>query len=185
MYNNDAQIYDYLRWSHISPAAAKSFKPLKLGNGWVITHHQAQPTWPPQKQNKLTDMYILWYLIHIQPLLTYLIISKNHECLFKSYPQSIYVAIGPCMGSILPREISQTSSGNRTWISNYIHVKQWGIVAYPCLHSDMMTSLNRNIFSVTGPLCGEITGCRWIPLTKASDAQLWCFLWSAPEQTVE
>ena len=23
----------------------------------------------------------------------------------------------------------------------------------------------------------------WIPLTKASDAELWCFLWSAPEQT--
>ena len=26
---------------------------------------------------------------------------------------------------------------------------------------------------------------RWIPLTKASDAELWCFLWSVPEQTVE
>ena len=24
----------------------------------------------------------------------------------------------------------------------------------------------------------------WNPLTKASDAELWCFLWSAPEQTV-
>ena len=29
------------------------------------------------------------------------------------------------------------------------------------------------------------TGHWWIPLTKASDAELWCFLWSAPEQTVE
>ena len=35
------------------------------------------------------------------------------------------------------------------------------------------------------PLCGEITGHRWIPLTKASDAELWCFLWSVPEQKVE
>ena len=26
---------------------------------------------------------------------------------------------------------------------------------------------------------------RWIPCTKASDAELWCFLWSAREQTVE
>ena len=25
---------------------------------------------------------------------------------------------------------------------------------------------------------------RWIPLAKASDVELWCFLWSAPEQTV-
>ena len=34
------------------------------------------------------------------------------------------------------------------------------------------------------PLCGEFTGHRWIPHTKASDAELWCFLWSAPEQKV-
>ena len=39
------------------------------------------------------------------------------------------------------------------------------------------------IFRVTGPLCGEFTGHHWIPLTKASDAELSCFLWSAPEQT--
>ena len=47
--------------------------------------------------------------------------------------------------------------------------------------SPMMTSSNGNIFRVTGPLCGEITGPRWIPHTKASDAELWCFLWSARE----
>ena len=41
------------------------------------------------------------------------------------------------------------------------------------------------IFRVTGPLCGEFPGHQWIPLTKASDAELWCFLWSAPEQTVK
>ena len=39
---------------------------------------------------------------------------------------------------------------------------------------------NGNIFRVTGPLWGEFTGHRWIPLTKASDAELWCFLWSKP-----
>ena len=43
----------------------------------------------------------------------------------------------------------------------------------------MRTSSNGNIFRVTGPLCREFTGHRWIPLTKASDAELWCFLWSA------
>ena len=49
----------------------------------------------------------------------------------------------------------------------------------------MMTSSNGNIFCVTGPLRGESTGHRWIPLTKASDAELWYFLWSVPEQTAE
>ena len=45
----------------------------------------------------------------------------------------------------------------------------------------MMTSSNENIFRVTGHLCGEFTGPRWIPRTKASDAELWCFLWFASE----
>ena len=45
----------------------------------------------------------------------------------------------------------------------------------------LMTSWNGNIFRVTGPLCGESTGHRWIPRAKASYAELWCFLWSATE----
>ena len=43
----------------------------------------------------------------------------------------------------------------------------------------MMTSSNGDIFRVSGLLCGEFTG-----LTKASDADLWWFLWSPPEYTV-
>ena len=49
----------------------------------------------------------------------------------------------------------------------------------------MMMSSNGNILHVTGPLWGESTGDQWIPLIKASDAELWYFLWSAPEQMVE
>ena len=44
----------------------------------------------------------------------------------------------------------------------------------------MMVSSNGSIFSVTGHLCGEFTGHRWIPRTKASEAELWCLLWSVP-----
>ena len=36
----------------------------------------------------------------------------------------------------------------------------------------MMTSSNKNIFRDTGTVWGESTGHRWIPLTKASDAEL-------------
>ena len=45
----------------------------------------------------------------------------------------------------------------------------------------MMTSSNGYIFRVTGPLCGELTGHPWIPRTKASDVELWSFLWYSPE----
>ena len=54
-----------------------------------------------------------------------------------------------------------------------------------CSANIMMTSSNGSIFRVTGLLGGESIGNWWIPLTKASDAELWYFLWSAPEQTVE
>ena len=49
----------------------------------------------------------------------------------------------------------------------------------------MMTSSNGNIFHVTGPLCEEFTAHRWVPIKKASDAELSFFLWSTPEYTVE
>ena len=47
----------------------------------------------------------------------------------------------------------------------------------------MMTSSNVNIFGVTGHLCAESTGHRWIPFTKASDTDLRCFFLSTFEQT--
>ena len=43
-----------------------------------------------------------------------------------------------------------------------------------CMLENLITSSNGNIFRVTGTLCGEFTGHRWIPLTKAGDAEL-CF----------
>ena len=61
------------------------------------------------------------------------------------------------------------------------------ILDWTCFHglvsrsfSHMMTLSNGNIFRVTGHLCGEFTCHQWIPLTKANDAELWCFLWSEP-----
>ena len=54
-----------------------------------------------------------------------------------------------------------------------------------CFPTEWHFNILGNIFRVTGPLCGEFTSHRWIPLTKASDAELWCFLWSAPEWTVK
>ena len=41
----------------------------------------------------------------------------------------------------------------------------------------MITSSHGGVFRITDSLWGESTGHRWIPLTKASDAELWCFHW--------
>ena len=67
---------------------------------------------------------------------------------------------------LLQHRISSESQFNFICLQ---HPLQLAIVSY------MMTSSNGNIFRVTGLLCGEFTGLRWIPRTKASDAKLWCF----------
>ena len=46
---------------------------------------------------------------------------------------------------------------------------------FSCGLASIMTSSNGNIFRVTGHLCGEFTGPRWIPRTKARDAELAVF----------
>ena len=66
------------------------------------------------------------------------------------------------------------------WQSTLVFIVAWHRTSDK-RHHFMMTSSNGNIFRVTGPLCGDFTGPRWIPHTKASDAELWCLLWSAPE----
>ena len=53
-----------------------------------------------------------------------------------------------------------------------------------CAHVDNDDVIKLDHFRVTGSFCGEFTGHRWIPLTKASDAELWGFRWYAPEQSV-
>ena len=59
------------------------------------------------------------------------------------------------------------------------------VVPYHVVEFLMMTPSNGNIFRVTGPLRVDSTGQRWISLTKASDTELWFFLWSTPKQTVQ
>ena len=55
------------------------------------------------------------------------------------------------------------------WIYNTCSMFCWLVI------TNMMTSSNENIFRINGPLCGEYIGHRRIPLTKASDMELWCF----------
>ena len=53
---------------------------------------------------------------------------------------------------------------------------------YQAFHDDVIKWKH---FHVTGLLWRKYTGHRWIPITKASNAELWRFLWSVLEQTIE
>ena len=52
----------------------------------------------------------------------------------------------------------------------------------PVMHNDIIKWKH---FPCYWPFVRGTTGHWWIPLTQASDTELWCFLWSVPEQTVE
>ena len=71
----------------------------------------------------------------------------------------------------------QNDWGTEKWV-----IGKWPSVLWCIYPHPVMTSSNGNIFRVTGPLCGEFTGHRWIPLshrsillTKASDTEPWFF----------
>ena len=80
----------------------------------------------------------------------------------------------------------------KTWKTSTDRAMSWWWI-YPAYYKQAITlslycqapmlfNNHLHIFRVNGPLrCGEFTSHRWIPATKACDAELWYFLWSAPE----
>ena len=89
---------------------------------------------------------------------------------------------------------SSDSASKYSTIMSHGGVTTWTHISYyqPLMRESatewlhyMMTSSNRNIFRVTDPLCWKFTDHWRIQLIKACDAELWYFLWSAPERTAE
>ena len=78
---------------------------------------------------------------------------------------------------VLTQKIDNSSCSN-------IAISHSPIVRWPHAGISMMTSSNGNIFRVTGPLWGKQPVIGGFPSQRARDAELWCFLWCAPEQTI-
>ena len=156
--------------------------------------------WPvdsPHKGSVRREMFPFEYVI-METAVTW---CRHYELLLMSF-----VVVG--LGLLLERRTISTNNAPALW-KVYMYAQNiytlwnpysdvitahiysvlpgvWFLYACTLYWPNMMTSSNGNIFRVTGTLFGEFTGHRWIPLPhKASDAELWCFLWSTPEQTVE
>ena len=93
------------------------------------------------------------------------------EC-HSSSPTTIHYWFRQWFGAVIHSYIGyhgRNTPVNHLWITVYV-LPDANIITTVLI---MMMSSNGNIFRVTGPLCGEFTGHRWIPLTKASDAEIW------------
>ena len=94
---------------------------------------------------------------------------------------TVYAPMRGLFWCLLPK--LQSNKGNRHWKNHKWWLERWfshiDIVRhFLCLWSGD----NVATFSALLALCvGNSPGPRWIPRTKASDLELWCFLWSAPE----
>ena len=101
------------------------------------------------------------YWIHTSHLSFLKIFSRKHNSQFLVWrPIGNPSRVKSCLGSSKIWQVLQAVFHN---------LFIWQTITF------MMTSSNGNIFRVTDHLCGEFTGPRWIPRTKASDAELWCF----------
>ena len=80
-----------------------------------------------------------------------------------------------------------------TWINGWVNNREADGLIRHSAHYDvtvmpiyqMMTLWHRNIFCVTGYLRRECIAHRWFPTQRASNAEIWLFLCSQPEQPVE
>ena len=73
-------------------------------------------------------------------------------------------------------ELFMRSFENNTLVEAMINNSPLLFIHHSLYLISMMTLSIGNIFRATGHLCGEFTGHWWIPRTKASDAELWCFI---------
>ena len=143
------------------------------------------------KDKQLIPWYIWWMNFIIYPIyylvVTELILTWYSLCFRECSSAVSYVL---CLKAVINIKLSvfidhspivvfcTVCSGWQLWNMYGCFVYSRVLVS-PMMY--MMTSSNGNIFRVTGHLCEEFTGPRWIPRTKDSDAELWCFLWCTPE----
>ena len=69
------------------------------------------------------------------------------------------------------------------WKWYFITTKQTRVVCFHYVQSRWLRQTET--FSLSLALCGYLPSHRWSPHTKASDAELWCFHWSEPEQRIK
>ena len=126
---------------------------------------------PPYTQRSKERVAISYRIITYHVLLT----IQGQQYLQISNAQLNIKTVFP--GIRIPIMKKRWSSDRLTFL---MRIYKLGFASSRLCLTFMITSSNGNGFRVTGLLCGEFTVHRGIPLTKASDTELWCFLWSAP-----
>ena len=161
----------------------------------VIFQHGLRATWKRYNMETLSSSLVFyeWNPPDTNGFLRKWPVMQSFLCLLYCYHESTAVGCLRFKTPWRPYDVTvlwevggkqnMREMGQCCFFSNYstnLKDKNRGVPQATYLLS-IMTSSNGNISRVTGPLCREFRGHRWIPRTRASDAELWCFLWSEPE----
>ena len=112
--------------------------------------------------------------------------SKTNKYIFKICKCSVQILSLTSINSHKSASVTlnvQGELGTHDEVIKWNHFPRYWPFARGIHRSQVLLAIcagNSPVTGVTGHLRGEFTGHRWSPHTKASDAELWCFLWTAP-----
>ena len=145
----------------------------------IIKRISTKLVWQSDPVISMTCVCFLWVKIHSYPVT--IVAVRLRQCIYFFCSFNLMLIGFLCwyflFGSMVPRSswfVRLAESSRRHGFDKDGRMEFLVV-------SIMMTSSIGNIFGATGPFCEEFTDLRWIPCTKDSDAELRCFLWSAPE----
>ena len=147
------------------------------------------------------DVICLENPVIVMPMLNHCRYSVAFELLPKTMPKLqalIFLGLGRLPAPavefpwqqetlLLPLNMSRTITYNDQYSSDLAlptlppNIFRWVVNLDCCNHDDVIKWKHCRVTGHLFNLCGEFTGHRWITRSKASDAELWCFLWSASE----
>ena len=121
-----------------------------------------------------------WWLVGDQSAIGWWLIGNGSEIGWQPILEGVFIVAEGCMTvwSLVGNRLSNTRQ-IQTVLRSSVTTADPFYMTHPSpitpvtFFRSMMTSSNGSIFHVTGHLCGEFTG---FTRTKASDAELWCFL---------
>ena len=120
---------------------------------WLLLDNHMM-TWIYYYKTKTTYTYVLWY---------YIFIHSKHRIVLLPLKQILRWL----QHAILPFPIDA--------ILTLPNGGPFHTIQYSLVFIIIISWWHGNIFRVSGHLCGDFTGPRWIPHTKANDAELWYF----------
>ena len=110
---------------------------------------------------------------------------------FKSGYSKFGLTFPQIQGTEWRRNFAQTKTRIASWyvqksvVTDLLEYQSKEMDLVSCQVRVLLLMMASSHFPRYWPCVREFAGHRWIPRTMASDAELWCFLWSAPEWKVE